>query len=584
MDKNKTFSSNIIAGDIAPSFPVDQSGNSLTISIYADMPDNSYEKWAYSFDDILYVEKEWTDFQSGSFQIDLDGTESAIYFRGMNNSILSSLKAESSLQVSTPTETPNVYNLKDYPDEFNINIGHFYRGTLSNCTRLHGNNIPIKFMEELHDTDTYTYNYQSYANARTSTSSTTIHSGTWEDATVRDRPGLGVLAHLRSSSTKNQHNANYSYYRANNYESNSAEAARVHTPLGWAQGGSVSFYMQKITESGSTFPTNNNLQWTTEVYDYTKHVTNNSGANPGFTNASAGNAPIHTSRYNQTWGSNPGSFTYDDNEKRYVYNGGNSFQYSTNFTGQNFLAPDGFIWMQPQSPDKSSWGSDAFADAWTFTIQRQGIVTSGGYQGTGATPDYWQTRQVFLIKNGQNYIDASSWGDNDTTKYADINGNSAPFKVQLVAWVASQHPAKLENSWLLSNDGTELTYYAGDTPSIRSFDSLRMRSGFQEHAPPHNVYKNRVGLEYLNLALDSETTNPNLKIEVENLAAIAMHMHQQPGTHRNGKQIYVYNEPHASKWWWDKDNTTSADRTAYGLLTAPTGWSYNSTLGSHIIQ
>ena len=105
MNKNKTFSSNIIAGDIAPSFPVDQSGNSLTISTYTDMPDNSYEKWAYSFDDILYVEKEWTDFQSGSLQIDLDGTESTIYFRGMNNSILSSLKAESSLQVSTPTET-----------------------------------------------------------------------------------------------------------------------------------------------------------------------------------------------------------------------------------------------------------------------------------------------------------------------------------------------------------------------------------------------------------------------------------------------------------------------------------------------
>jgi hypothetical protein len=101
MNKKRTLSSNIIAGDIAPSFPVDQTGNTLTISTYAGMPDNSYENWAYSFGDILYVEKEWTDFQNGSLQIDLDGTESAIYFRGMNNSILSSLKAESSLQVST---------------------------------------------------------------------------------------------------------------------------------------------------------------------------------------------------------------------------------------------------------------------------------------------------------------------------------------------------------------------------------------------------------------------------------------------------------------------------------------------------
>jgi len=100
MDKKKTVSNSVTVSDIAPSFPFVQTGNTLTISTYADMPDNSYENWAYSFDDILYVEKEWTDFQSGSLQIDLDGTESAIYFRGMNDSILSSLKAEGPLQSS----------------------------------------------------------------------------------------------------------------------------------------------------------------------------------------------------------------------------------------------------------------------------------------------------------------------------------------------------------------------------------------------------------------------------------------------------------------------------------------------------
>ena len=100
MNKVKTILNNILSQDIAPSFPVVQTGNTLTISTYGEMPDNSYENWAYSFDDILYVEKEWTDFQNGSLQIDLDGTESAIYFRGVNNSILSSLKAENSLQSS----------------------------------------------------------------------------------------------------------------------------------------------------------------------------------------------------------------------------------------------------------------------------------------------------------------------------------------------------------------------------------------------------------------------------------------------------------------------------------------------------
>jgi hypothetical protein len=109
MNKKKTVSHNILSKDIAPSFPVDQTGNTLTISTYSGMPDNSYENWAYSFDDILYVEKEWTDFQNGSLQIDLDGTESAIYFRGMNNSILSSLKAESSLQSSDLSELQYTY-------------------------------------------------------------------------------------------------------------------------------------------------------------------------------------------------------------------------------------------------------------------------------------------------------------------------------------------------------------------------------------------------------------------------------------------------------------------------------------------
>lgn len=364
-------------------------------------------------------------------------------------------------------------------------FGAFYKGTEASYTELTGEDIPITYMEN------YRTLWRSYGGQARFLQRTHTKHG-WNAI------GLGINHNFARNVGANRaefrpewgprfklssglHNVYYTGSSARNWVSvNNADFTVTssstlsngdlqYTPRGWANlyesSDNYTINLVKITESGNTFPTNNNIQWTSEIYD-----------------------PEHF-RY-QDGGPNLWNFNY---RQHYIGGGYTTSRYYP--ATLTFTAEDDFIYYQPQMPDLTNWGSNAFANAWTFELKHN-------YGGNNI--DY----RRFLIKDGQTHINTSNWGTDGTLRYSDIyeTSTSSPFKVKFERWDASNHHADFENSWLLSNDGTELTYYAGNTPtrSTRPQTSLDINRG--------------VGGSYLQIAAGSESGNDALQIIPENLS------------------------------------------------------------------
>ena len=127
--------------------------------------------------------------------------------------------------------------------------------------------------------------------------------------------------------------------------------------------------------------------------------------------------------------------------------------------GGSFVCRDkNGIAYRPLDPDSTedvenySWGNDAFANAWMIEL-----YASDPYDGNS----YLR----FLIKNNQNFINTSSWDEITYDKVFDSEQNT-PFNVSVVSFDKNTHPAELENSWLLSTDGTKLEYFGVDATSL----------------------------------------------------------------------------------------------------------------------
>ena len=370
-------------------------------------------------------------------------------------------------------------------------FGAFYKGTESQFTELTGQDIPIVYMQN------YRTAWHSYGGVARFKQRTHTRFG-WNEIGVGYHPFAGGAVAIRNTSGKAQfrynyspdyklssglHNVYYTYSSARDWVSvNNGDYTMAsgdtlsngdlkYTPRGWANlyetDSNYTINLVKITESGNTFPTNNNIQWTSEIYD-----------------------PEHF-RF-QSGGPNFWNFNYRNHYVNGNYTTSRYFPDTLPFTAVN-----DFIYYQPQMPDISNWGSDAFANAWTFELQ---------HNYGGSKIDH----RRYLIKNNQNHINTSNWGSDGSTKYSDIydDSSSSPFKVKLERWIAGQHDTDLENSWLLSNDGTELTYYAGNTPTrnTRPMGSLDINKG--------------VGASYMHIAAGSETGNDPIDINPENLTNI----------------------------------------------------------------
>jgi hypothetical protein len=327
----------------------------------------------------------------------------------------------------------------------------------------------------------------------------------------------------------------------------------LYSPRGWSyhfeSSNNFGISLHKVTESGNDFPTDNNIQWSTEVYDPDNY-------------RSLPSDVYFSKRYGHSV-SNP-SYPYSEDLKR-RYNGSNSprFYLATQNFRLKLEESETFIFYQPQMPDKTNWGSDAYANAWMFKVS----VNHGSVQ----------SMLNFLIKGNQNHIDTSNWGSNNEKSYSDIydDNSSSPFKVKIEAFDSTAHPAKLENSWLLSNDGTSLVYYAGYSPVYQIF-----RDAFG-NSLTSSMWANRVGSHFLHLALGSESGNPNLRFNIANLANAAFNKEQLGKGlkigYGGGTYWAMYNIPSQDQYYWDKDGGDG-----HGTLTFPDAWQFSSTLNSMI--
>ena len=458
-------------------------------------------------------------------------------------------------------------------------IGGFYVGTTTSHIELHGDDIPIMYSSapvgETYSRHTYSHRSWGHVNHVmmnfNDNYGSSVHVDSMSTRTLgsHNYPNYGTQARLSSYALHWQGGGDAKIVLFDHPSNYSASDSTAGNPKYWVQQDffntkdtyNISLY--KITESGNTFPTQNNVQWTENVYQ--TGSTMRGSAVDAVQNWTYRTNPVH-----QINDENPNSqstlASYVAGKPGWKY-----WRYYYNL-------PEDFLYYQPSMPDYA-W------DGWFNNAWMVDIVAQFKSRGTSNHVSF-----KFLIKDNQSYIPTSGWSG---SRYDNIYESStkSPLKVSLELYDETKHKSTLANSWLLSSNGKSLTFYVDEVPQRNSAwaNTYGWQTKATRYTTRHRTVDKYYGMGFLAGAIMGDKTytnhlyyNNDIYARLRNLAAFN---HVGIDTDA-GQPVVDQSLSDKTKYNFPADSTRNQKMRSLsgGLweLMPPTSWSYNSKIKSHI--